>query len=289
MKWLSLFSGIGGFDLALQNLGHEIIGACEIDEHARSVFARHFPNVRLYNDAREIKPEELPEFDGMCGGFPCQAFSISGQRNGFEDTRGTLFFEIARIAKAKKPKILFLENVTGLLNHARGLTYETMLRTLHELGYDAEWGSFNSRYFVPHQRPRVYIVANLRGFSRPEIFPTRNLEALSANGNVRKVKLKYKQLDISGKGYKSQPDRVYEIVGNMGCLAACRTETKVLIRVGNKIRKLTEIECERLQGFPDKWTEGNAKTHRYTQLGNAVTVPVIEFIASRMTEQGVGQ
>ena len=139
MKCLSLFSGIGGFDLAAKRQGIEIIGACEIDKYARTVYARHFPGVKIYEDATKIKPEELPDFDILCAGFPCQAFSIAGKRLGFEESRGTLFFEIARIAKQKRPRLLLLENVKGLLSHDRGKTFANILATLDELGYDAEW------------------------------------------------------------------------------------------------------------------------------------------------------
>ena len=111
MKCFSMFSGIGGFDLALQNLGHEMIGACEIDRYARQIYAKQFPGVKIWEDATKINPTELPEFELLCAGFPCQAFSMAGKRLGFEDTRGTLFYEIARIAREKKPSYLFLENV----------------------------------------------------------------------------------------------------------------------------------------------------------------------------------
>ena len=158
MKVLSLFSGIGGFDLAFRNLGHEIIGACEIDGYARSVYGKHFPNVTIYNDATTLSPDTLPQFDVFCAGFPCQAFSIAGKRRGFEDTRGSLFFEIARIAKEKKPRYLLLENVKGLLSHDKGETFRTIIRTLDEVGYDAEWQVLNSKYFVPQNRERIFIV-----------------------------------------------------------------------------------------------------------------------------------
>jgi len=117
-----------------------------------------------FDDARKIIPEQLPDFDLICGGFPCQSFSVAGRRLGFEDTRGTLFFEIARIAAVKKTKYIFLENVPGLLNHDSGRTFETILRTLDELGYDVCWQVLNSKNFgVPQSRKRVYIIGYLRG------------------------------------------------------------------------------------------------------------------------------
>lgn len=138
MKCFSVFSGIGGFDLAAQRLGMEIVGACEIDRYARSIYARHFPRVPIYEDATKINPNDLPDFDILCAGFPCQAFSLAGKRLGFEESRGTLFFEVARIAKQKRPRLLLLENVKGLLSHDRGKTFAVILATLDELGYDAQ-------------------------------------------------------------------------------------------------------------------------------------------------------
>lgn len=171
MKWLSLFTGIGGFDLALKRAGQEIIGACEIDEYARRVYARHFPKVPIHRNATELDPRELPDFDGIVAGFPCQAFSVAGKRLGFEESRGTLFFEIARIAKQKRPRYLLLENVKGLINHDGGKTFANILATLDELGYDAQWQVLNSKYFVPQNRERIFIVGYLRGTGRPQVFP----------------------------------------------------------------------------------------------------------------------
>jgi DNA (cytosine-5)-methyltransferase 1 len=171
MKVFSMFSGIGGFDLAMRNLGHEIIGACEIDKYARKVYARQFPGVPIHNDATRLQAESLPQFDVLCAGFPCQAFSIAGKRRGFEDTRGSLFFEIARIAKEKKPSILLLENVKGLLSHDKGETFRTIISTLDEMGYDAEWQVLNSKYHVPQNRERIFIVGHSRGQRARQVFP----------------------------------------------------------------------------------------------------------------------
>lgn len=162
MKWLSLFSGIGGFDLALERQGHKVIAACEIDKYARTVYARHFPGVQIFEDATKLTGEEFGEIDGICAGFPCQAFSMAGRRLGFKDTRGTLFFEIARLAKQKRPKLLLLENPNGLLYHDRGRTFTVILSTLDELGYDVKWEVMDSQYFTSQVRKRIFIIANLR-------------------------------------------------------------------------------------------------------------------------------
>lgn len=162
MRYLSLFTGIGGFELAMPP-DAECVGFSEIEPRAVETYLKHFPNHKNYGDITKIDPRELPDFDTLVGGFPCQAFSIAGKRGGFNDTRGTMFFEIAKIIRLKKPRNLLLENVKGLLSHDNGKTFETIIRTLDELGYDVEWCVFNSTdYGRPQSRPRVYI----RGFIR---------------------------------------------------------------------------------------------------------------------------
>lgn len=181
MKVLDLFSGIGGFRLGMEAAGHEFVGWVEIDKHARRAYeAIHQPEgewtahdiTSVTDDDIRLLGRERGPIDVICGGFPCQAFSVAGKRGGFNDTRGTLFFEIARFASILKPKYLFLENVKGLLSHNRGRTFETILRTLDELGYDAEWQVLNSKDFgVPQNRERVFIIGHLRGERTRQVFP----------------------------------------------------------------------------------------------------------------------
>ena len=175
IKYLDMFSGIGGFRSALDRVGgFECVGFCEIDEKAKETYeAIYDTKGELYfNDAREINPNALPDIDLICGGFPCQSFSIAGKRGGFEDTRGTLFFEIARLTAAKRPAYLLLENVPGLLNHDRGRTFAAILHTLDRLGYGLEWQVLNSKDFgVPQSRKRVYLIGYLDERCRGKIFP----------------------------------------------------------------------------------------------------------------------
>ncbi|HEM6543408.1 TPA: DNA cytosine methyltransferase [Streptococcus suis] len=177
MKFLDLFAGIGGFRLGMERAGYECIGFCEIDQFARKSYkAIHDTEGEFdFHDITRVTDESvrgIGRVDVICGGFPCQAFSIAGKRAGFEDTRGTLFFEIARFASILRPKYLFLENVVGLLNHDNGNTFETILGALDELGYDAEWQVFNSKNFgVPQNRERVFIIGHLRGAGGRAIFP----------------------------------------------------------------------------------------------------------------------
>ena len=176
MKFIDLFAGIGGFRLGMELAGHECVGFCEIDKYAvKSYRAMHNTEGEWYaSDITAVNVSELPDFDIITGGFPCQAFSIAGKRGGFQDTRGTLFFEVARIIQARQPKFVFLENVRGLLNHDGGRTFGTILNTFWELGYDAEWQLLNSKHFgVPQNRERIFIVAYPRGNCRGQIFPIR--------------------------------------------------------------------------------------------------------------------
>ena len=307
MKVFSMFSGIGGFDLAMRNLGHEIIGACEIDKYARQVYSRHFPGVPIHNDATQVSPESLPQFDVLCAGFPCQAFSIAGKRRGFEDTRGSLFFEIARIAKEKKPSLLLLENVKGLLSHDKGETFRTIISTLDEMGYDAEWQLLNSKYFVPQNRERIFIIGHLRGQCARQVFPLGDYDK-ETNRQIKKLnqaRQGYRVYDTSGIG-QTLAANAGGLGAKMGLIAiptltpdreekrqngrrfkedgepafTLNTQDRHGIFDGTRIRKLTPTECERLQGFPDGWTKGLSDTQRYKCCGNAVTVPVVQYIAS---------
>ena len=166
MKYFSAFSGIGGFELAVPG-NWECVGYSEIEPRAIQVYQKHFPKHKNYGDITKINSAGLPDFDCFIGGFPCQSFSIAGKRGGFNDTRGTLFFDIARIIAVKKPETLLLENVKGLLSHDNGKTFETILKTLDELGYDVEWCVFNGTDFGrPQNRPRVYIRGAFRESER---------------------------------------------------------------------------------------------------------------------------
>ena len=177
MKFLDLFAGIGGFRFGMESAGHECIGFCEIDKFARASYkAIHNTEGEIeLHDITTVTDEEIRNIghvDVICGGFPCQSFSIAGSRRGFEDTRGTLFFEIARFADILKPKYLFLENVKGLLNHDRGDTFKTILGSLDGLGYDVEWQVLNSKNFsVPQNRERVFIIGHLREGRTRRVFP----------------------------------------------------------------------------------------------------------------------
>ena len=265
MKFLDLFAGIGGFRLGMERAGHECIGHVEIDKFANiSYSAIHRPKETefFHDDITTITDESIRELrdrgiDIITGGFPCQAFSIAGARRGFEDTRGTLFFDIARMARIIRPKYLFLENVKGLLNHDGGDTFETILRALDELGYDAEWQVLNSKDYVPQNRERVFIIGHLRGERTRKVFPigesngtadelqgqhagtitTRTGEASAVGSYIvegeqfsQKINQIGNLIDTDSFGGNPQRGRVYGTDGISPCLTT-RCEPKVAIPV----------------------------------------------------------
>ncbi len=313
MKFLDLFAGIGGFRLGMESAGHECIGFCEIDKFARTSYkAIHDTTGEVeMHDITTISDEfirGIGSVDVICGGFPCQAFSIAGKRKGFEDTRGTLFFEIARFASILRPRYLFLENVKGLLNHEGGATFETILRALDELGYDVEWQVLNSKDYVPQNRERVFIIGHLRGERTRKVFPIERKNGTTVKNNIKPINnsKKTRELlnfdstnrfyDVNGfspclntmQGGDREPK--IAVVGNVIANTLLTGEEKAVVTNNFIIRKLTPRECWRLQGFPDwafdKAKEVNSDSQLYKQAGNSVTVPVIADIASRLDVNG---
>ena len=359
IRYFSMFTGVGGFELGLKtndnkqsskefknkkrrnrninkqremlctskNTSFSCIGFSEIDKYANQLLVKKYPDIPNFGDCTKIEADKLPDFDMLCGGFPCQSFSIAGKRRGFEDTRGTMFFHIARILKVKRPKIVLLENVKGLLNHNKGETFKVIIQTLSELGYDVQWMVLNSKFFgVPQNRERVFIIGSLGNEPRPEILPfkgngTKTDEQVHPAIDANYYKGQSNQRKMIAQG--SQGYRVYgterssvTLVGQAGGIGAKTglyaipvltpdriekrqngrrfkedgeesfTITKTDIHGvsdGTRIRRLTPIECERLQGFPDGWTEGFSDTQRYKMMGNAVTTNVIKAIAEKLT------
>jgi DNA (cytosine-5)-methyltransferase 1 len=345
MKYLSTFSGIGGFELGIQlayvdsikrgaerrfqenqarekrqgfqseegegvgitegqsrsdywNIPYKgqptCVGYSEIDKYASAIYQKHFPNHHNYGDITQIVAEDLHDFDLLVGGFPCQAFSIAGKRGGFEDTRGTMFFELARILRAKQPRLFVFENVKGLLSHDGGKSFATIIQTLDELGYDTEWQVLNSKnHGVPQNRERVFIVGHLRGTPRPQVFPfgettgTALGDCQISNSSKREFGFKEVSPTLLSRDYKDPKlvqlnnpthsnDRVYGADGISPTLNTMQGGMRQpFVKDEVRIRRLTPVECERLQGFPDGWTEGVSDTQRYKTLGNAVTVNVI--------------
>ncbi|MGJ6497237.1 DNA (cytosine-5-)-methyltransferase [Listeria monocytogenes] len=299
MKFLDLFAGIGGFRLGMERAGHECVGYVEIDKFARKSYQAIHDTEGEWTreDITKVTDDEWRTLRGtvdiICGGFPCQSFSIAGKRLGFEEARGTLFFEIARAAKQIQPRYLFLENVKGLLSHNKGETFATILTALHELGYDAEWQILNSKDFgVPQNRERVFIIGHLRGTGGREIFPlaeaSRTADESRVIANTLTARYPYSQREgtyiettrkseqvmpvltpdriikrQNGRRFKCNGEEMFTLTAQdkqggkhdiAPTLSSSSWQENNLLQEGNfRIRKLTPRECWRLQGFPD-WT-----------------------------------
>lgn len=344
MKYFDAFSGYGGFSLGIQQAyegmrienerqsevssprdsegqsrqqshdGSErltCIGFSEIDKYASQVYSKHFPTHKNYGDITKIHPQDIPDFDLLVGGFPCQAFSIAGKRAGFEDTRGTLIFDVLRILKEKHPRLVLLENVKGLLSHDGGRTFKTIITSLAELGYAVEWQVLNAKNFgVPQNRERVFIIGHLGGFGgrqvfpltgddrqdtesdgerSTEVFPTIRATHYKSGDNQPIVRIP--EATKQGYAIAREGDSINLSVPNSktrrgrvggGIAQTLDTGMQQHTLNGSRIRRLTPTECERLMGLPDGWTEGVSDTQRYKLCGNGVVVNVVEEIVKRL-------
>lgn len=310
MKVFSTFTGIGGFEIGIRHAADragaevEIVGYSEIDKNAISVFERHYKGVKNYGDITKLDAEALPDFDCLVGGFPCQAFSILGQRKGFEDTRGTLFFDLARILQAKRPGLFVFENVKGLVVHDGGRTFRTIINTISDLGYDCQWQVINStNHSVPHNRDRVIIVGHLRGSRRPQVLPFRrtakknNIQYHSAKTYPSEPQVRIPEATVAGFAMAKPGQAVNLSMPNSRSRRGRVSDVSPTLDTGmwiytldvdGRLRRLTPTECERLQAFPDGWTktgilgEEFTDRQRYKMLGNAVTTNVIQSVFERI-------
>lgn len=266
MKFLDLFAGIGGFRIGMESAGHECIGFCEIDKFARASYkAIHDTKGEIeLHDITTVSDDTIRgigSVDIICGGFPCQAFSIAGNRRGFEDTRGTLFFEIARFASILRPKYLFLENVKGLLNHENGVTFETIISTLDELGYNVEWQVLNSKNFgVPQNRERVFIIGHSRKRGTRRIFPLSGKNQSTSNQSVMKIG----NINPSGNGMNGE---VYQADGLAPTLTTNKGEGQKIAIKSNTIKQFGVLQPNFNQCGVVYETDGIAPTIRAYQGG----------------------
>lgn len=311
LKCASFFAGVGGIDIAFESHGFKTIYANELDVKACKTFEHNF-KIKVDNrDISIVKNNEIPDFDIMLAGFPCQAFSLAGYRQGFEDEkgRGTLFFELERIFKSKKPRIIFLENVKNLVGHDNGNTFRIILEKLENAGYHVKYQVLNAMTHgdIPQNRERIYIVAfrskrlyQKFEFPRPLELNTKLDKVIDFN---TKMEDRYYYTDTC-KFYQNLKDemksqetiyqwrRVYvrenknkvcpTLTANMGTGG----HNVPLILTDHGIRKLTPKECFNIQGFPKKFRlpTDTANTHLYKQAGNSVVVPVISRIAEKIKE-----
>lgn len=297
-----MFSGIGGFEYGMDQSDVEFkcVGFAEVDKYATSIYSRHFPKHKNYGDVTKIRTEELPDFDFLVGGFPCQSFSNAGKKRGFDDTRGTLFFEIARILKDKRPSYFLFENVKGLLYNNDRKTFKRILKIFANLGYYVKWEIFNSKDFgVPQSRERIFLKGYFRERCGSEIL-FRQKPHIQNNYKINKNTKFIKICENTKKGYKKAYPNDGIIINRYGSRIARgmvqpnsvgtldTSPSWGTVTDDCNIRKLTPIEYEKLQGFPVNYTkfgvngEKISDSQRYKCIGNAVTTNVITFIVNEM-------
>ena len=308
-SFVDLFSGIGGFHLALRSYGAKCVFASEINKAAAKVYSNNF-KIQPKGDIREIKVEEIPKHDILCAGFPCQPFSISGNQKGFRDENGRLYFEILRIAKHHKPKLILLENVKNLLTHNNGKTIEFIEKSLQKLGYKTYKEVICATNFsVPQARKRIYIVAFRDDLEVKEFeFPKGKGKLKSISDileddvdahyeinvpytiniaqydNIKKTNL---LLRIGSVGQGRQGERIYSIKGqgitlsSQGGGVGGRTG---MYYINNTVRKLTPRECARMMGFPETFKVAETDAECYRQFGNSVVVNVLQEIVGEASK-----
>lgn len=303
-KMIDLFAGIGGTRLGFYLTGKtSVVFSSEIDKFAVKTYRANFGEMPC-GDITKVDAKDIPDHDILVGGFPCQAFSQAGKKLGFEDTRGTLFFEIARIINEKRPKAFLLENVKNLKSHDRGKTYKVIEKTLHDMNYDVQTLLFKAKDFgVPQNRERVYIVGfdkaqvkNYKDFKPPVPFdkPTKVGDVLEES-----VDEKYTISDALWEGHKRRK-RDHKKKGNGFGYSLVNPESpytntisaryykdgsEILVeQKGKNPRKLTPREAARLQGFPEEYIIPVSDTQAYKQFGNSVAVPVVNAIAESIIE-----
>lgn len=304
IKFIDLFAGMGGFRIAFEKNGCKCVFSSEIDKYARQTYEMNFGE-KPKGDITKIPSSEIPDFDILCAGFPCQPFSIAGKRLGFEDTRGTLFFDVARIIKDKKPKAFLLENVKGLINHDKGKTLNVILTTLNKMGYVVEWKVINAcKYGVPQNRERWYCMGFRKDVLGDEkiVFPKEcNLKYTLENVIQNDVEGKYSISKICKKNiennlraknikvddytlaYEIRPSRCQFANEKISpCLTAkMGTGGNNVPVVVNQARKLTERECLKIMGYPPEYKVFDGY-HTYKQIGNSVVVPILQELAKEV-------
>lgn len=318
--FIDLFAGIGGFRLALEEIHGKCVFSSEIDVDCAKTYATNFGEYPS-GDITKIKMSEIPNHDILCGGFPCQPFSISGKMKGFDDARGTLFLNILEIVKSKKPKVVFLENVKHLKDHDKKKTLKAIITYLEELGYKTEWHLLNAKDFgLAQNRERIIIIGHReKRFDFSKVITIENktikdiLESVASFEYLKpdeytilpKSQWKKQSSGLIFCGYRNksirvngtrphtehlsrvhkQPNRIYFVEGTHPTIPSQETSGRFWIFDGKKVRKLTLNECYRLQGFPDSFEKVSSVGACYNQIGNAVAVPMIKVVGEQIVEQ----
>jgi len=319
INYIDLFAGIGGFHQAMNSFGGKCVFASEWDKEASKTYFENY-GILPSGDITKIKEEDIPSHDMLCGGFPCQAFSISGKQKGFEDTRGTLFFDVARIVKYHKPKVLLLENVRNLEKHDNGKTLKTVVGTLKKLNYFVFHKVLNaSHYGLPQNRERIFIVClrkdlGINNFKFPKPLNTKVslIDVLERNPEDAKIidrpdtvftrtfepqvnllgelELPNRPIQIGYVNKGGQGERIYSPYGHAITLSAYGGGAGAktgLYYINGVIRKLSPRECARVQGLPDSFKIISSLTQAYKQFGNSVAVNVLKALITEIYETGV--
>ena len=306
--FIDLFCGIGGFRLAFEAAGATCSYACDIDGHAARTYMANGGHTVDVTDIHVVDALSIPDFDILTAGFPCVGFSLAGvskrnslgRKHGLEGDQGDLFFEVTRILEARRPRAFLLENVANLVHHDRGRTFQTIMSSLCDLGYDVSWALLDAARLVPQHRERVYIAGfrddtsidfDVRDITLPDLHP-RLGDVLEADvpdectisdrawDSMRERRQRHARAG-NGFGYKiANPDGVAPTL--IAHYAKGGGDILIDQGAGRNPRKLTVRECARLMGFPEWFEFPVARTHAYRQLGNAVCVPVVSVIAEQM-------
>jgi len=307
--FIDLFAGLGGFRLALESFGAKCVYSNEWDKHAQQIYLENFGEIPD-DDITQVDENNIPNHDILCAGFPCQAFSISGKQKGFEDSRGTLFFDIARIVKHKRPKVVFMENVKNFATHDYGSTLEVIKATMEELGYDFHQKVLNAvDYGIPQKRERIYMICyrkdlEVNSFKFPKKFPLQKHvedflltdESLLKDLYVDRTdtffnstiddKYSNKSIRLGQINKGGQGERIYSTKGIAITLSAYGggifAKTGGYL-INGKTRKLHPRECARLMGYPDTFKIIQNKNQAYKQFGNSVVVDVLQYIIQEIS------
>jgi len=318
MRFIDLFCGIGGFHIALSNMGGKCVFACDIDEECRKTYEQNF-GIKLEGDIKKIDINSIPDHEVLCAGFPCQPFSICGKQEGFKDSRGDLIFYVLDIVKKKKPKVVLLENVKHLKYHNKGKTLSTIITEFQKIGFKISWKILNAKdYGTAQNRERIIIVASKdKEFSFCSLEQKSHLaikNILDRNGNFEYLNDKeytiinnpkkqpsglifigYRNKDIRKKGVRhgtehlsrvhKQPNRIYSSDGTHPTIPSQENSGRFFIYHEGKVRKLTINECFKLMGFPENFKKISSSGKLYNQIGNSVSIPMIETVFREIKRQ----
>ena len=311
--FIDLCAGIGGFRQAFDNTGSQCVLTCELDKFSKKTYNTNFNEKRWESDITKIDASSIEDFDILCAGFPCQAFSLGGKKEGFNDVRGTIFFNIADIIEKKQPKMAIFENVKNLISHDKKRTFNTIKAKVTALGYYHHTFLINSQFFTPQKRERIYVVCVKQDFMSQDSFNIliENIENDYANQKNQPLPHIKDILENNVSNEYTLSDKLWNFLqahtekhkkkGNgfgyglvdPETMSTTRTLTARYYKDGSEIlikqansnpRRLTPRECARLMGFQDTFKLVCSKTQSYKQFGNSVVVPVIQMFANRMTE-----